>query len=385
MPADVKRLLGWSEEPSVPGAFPFRASSPQGHNPSAVIEAPFGTIPDGTHVEQYTLSNSSGLRVKVLTYGAIISSLATPDRHGRLEDIVLGFSSLDGYLQNRRYFGAVVGRYGNRIANARFTLDGTVYKLAANNGPNHLHGGLVGFDKRVWAARPFQNDTGVGVTLSLTSPDGEEGYPGTLHATVTYTLTESNALIVEYEVTTDRATPQNLTQHSYFNLTGGRRDILGHVLTLNASHYTPVDATFIPTGEITSVEDTSFDFRSPTAIGASIAAPHVQLARAGGYDHNFVIDRTDSGLMKAATVYEPESGRTLDVATTEPGVQFYSGNFLDGTATGKDGTIYRHRWGFCLETQHFPNSPNQPGFPSTILKPGDTYRSKTVFSFGTRP
>ena len=257
---------------------------------------------------------------------------------------MLGFSTLDGYLQNRRYFGAVVGRYGNRIANARFTLDGKAYTLAANNGPNHLHGGLVGFDKRMWAARLFQNDTGVGVTLSRISPDGEEGYPGTLHATVTYTLTEANTLIVEYEVTTDRATPQNLTQHSYFNLTGGRRDILGHVLTLNASHYTPVDATFIPTGEIASVEDTPFDFRSPTAIGAKIGGSHVQLARAGGYDHNFVIDRADSGLVKLATVYEPESGRTLDVATTEPGVQFYSGNFLDGTATGKDGTIYRHRW-----------------------------------------
>jgi aldose 1-epimerase len=352
---------------------------------ASVVAAPVGALPDGTPVEQYTLSNGAGLRVKVLTLGAIIRSLETPDREFRLEDVVLGFDRLDGYFRNAPYFGAVVGRYGNRIADARFTLDGKAYALAANNGPNHLHGGLLGFDKRAWAARPVHDNAGVGVALSRTSPDGEEGYPGTLYATVTYTLTEVNTLIVDYEVTTDRATPQNLTQHSYFNLAGGCRDILGHVLTLNASRYTPVDATLIPIGEVTPVADTPFDFRSPTAIGARIGASNVQLARAGGYDHNFVIDRDLSSVVTAASVYEPESGRTMDVATTEPGVQFYSGNFLDGTITGKGGILYGHRWGFCLETQHFPDSPNQPGFPSTILGAGETYRSTTVFSFGIRP
>jgi aldose 1-epimerase len=341
---------------------------------ATVTSTSFGTLPDGTAVEVYTLTNAAGLEVRAITYGATIVSLKTPDRAGRLGDIVLGHDQLAGYLDKSPYFGAIVGRYGNRIAKARFTLDGKTYALAANNGPNHLHGGVRGFDKVVWKAQPFAD----------TSPDGEEGYPGNLTAMVTYTLTEANELKVDYEITTDKATPHNLTQHSYFNLTSGAGDILGHLMTINAAHFTPVDATLIPTGEIAPVEGTPFDFRTETAIGARINDPHEQIKRGGGYDHNFVLSRTGEGLVKAASVYEPQSGRTLEVATTEPGMQVYSGNFLDGSITGKGGVKYAHRTGFCLETQHFPDSPNRPSFPSTILRPGETYRSQTVFTFGVR-
>jgi aldose 1-epimerase len=347
----------------------------------SVTRMPFATTPAGQPVELFTLTNPHGIEVRAVTYGGIILSLRTPDRDGRLGDIVLGYDSLDGYLRETPYFGAIIGRYGNRIAGGRFTLDGRTYALATNNGPNHLHGGVRGFDKVVWAGEPLETDSAVGVVFTYTSPDGEEGYPGTLHARVSYTLTDDARLIIEYVATTDQATPVNLTQHAYFNLAGAG-DILGHELMIAAGRYTPVDSTLIPTGELASVEGTPFDFRTPTAIGARIGADHVQLKNGLGYDHSFVLDRDDPGLMHAARVVEPTSGRTLDVWTTEPGLQFYSGNFLDGSITGKGGQVYAHRTGFCLETQHFPDSPNQPAFPSTILRPGEEYRSRTVFGFG---
>jgi aldose 1-epimerase len=347
----------------------------------SVTRAPFDTTSGGQPVELFTLTNTGGIEVRAITYGGIIVSLRTPDRDGRLGDIVLGYDSLDGYLRASPYFGAIIGRYGNRIARARFTLDGRTHQLAANDGANHLHGGVRGFDKVLWAGEPVETDSTVGVVFTYTSPDGEEGYPGTLSAQVTYTLTDDGRLVFDYLATTDDATPVNLTQHSYFNL-AGTGDILGHELLIAAGRYTPVDSTLIPTGELASVEGTPFDFRVPAAIGARIGADHQQLRNGIGYDHNFVLDREGPSLLHAARVVEPMSGRTLDVWTTEPGLQFYSGNFLDGSITGKTGRVYAHRTGFCLETQHFPDSPNQPAFPSTILRPGEEYRSRTVFAFG---
>jgi len=347
----------------------------------SVTRSPFGTTPAGEPVELFTLTNPRGIEVRAMTYGGIIVSLRTPDRDGRLGDIVLGYDSLEGYLRDTPYFGAIIGRYGNRIAGGRFTLDGETYTLATNNGRNHLHGGVRGFDKVVWTGEAFETDSGVGVVFRYTSPNGEEGYPGTLRAEVTYTLTDDGKLVFDYLAATDRATPVNLTQHTYFNLAGGG-DILGHELMLAADRYTPVDSTLIPTGELAFVDGTPFDFRRPTPIGERIGGDHVQLENGLGYDHNFVLNRADTGLVHAARVVEPVSGRTLDVWTTEPGVQFYSGNFLDGSITGKGGRVYTHRTGFCLETQHFPDSPNHPDFPSTILRPGDEYRSRTVLAFG---
>ncbi len=362
------------------------------HRPSMrahITRTAFGTTADGKPVELFTLTNAHGVEVRAMTYGATIVSLRTPDRGGRLGDIVLGHPTLAGYLAQSPYFGAVVGRYGNRIAKGRFSLDGKAYQLATNNGPNHLHGGVRGFDKVVWNAEPAETDSSAAVTFSYVSPAGEEGYPGTLHARVTYTLTDRDELRVDYLATTDQATPVNLTQHSYFNLAGaGTRDILGHELMIAADRYTPVDATLIPTGEIAPVAGTPFDFRTPTAIGARIDQNDVQIQNGKGYDHNWVLNRAgaaEGALVHAARVTEPTTGRTLDVFTTEPGLQFYSGNFLDGTITGKDGQVYRHRYGFCLETQHFPDSPNHPNFPSTILRPGREYRSTTVFQFGVSP
>jgi len=348
----------------------------------AVARAPYGNTRDGRAVEMYTLTNGNGLEMRVITYGGIITSLKVPDRTGQLGDIVLGFESLEGYLKDPPYFGAIVGRYGNRIAKGQFTLNGTTYKLATNNGPNHLHGGLKGFDKVVWNGVPGDSPEGVSITLTRTSADGEEGYPGALQASVRYTLTDKNELVVDYRATTDKATPVNLTQHSYFNLAADRSDILGHELTIHASRYTPVDDTLIPTGELAPVDGTPFDFRNPTPIGARISADNVQLKNGRGYDHNWVLDRTGAGLQPAVRVVDPKSGRTLDIATTEPGIQFYSGNFLDGTITGKGGRVYRNRGGLCLETQHYPDSPNHSSFPSTILQPGQTYSSQTVFTFG---
>jgi len=344
--------------------------------------APFGHV-DGAAVYLYTLTNAHGMEVRAMSYGAIIVSLRVTDRGGVSDDVVLGFDALEGYLAGQPYFGAVVGRYGNRIAKGRFALDGQMYQLATNNGPNHLHGGVKGFDKVVWEAEPFDRDGQSGVVFTHVSPDGDEGYPGTLNARVTYTLTQANELIVDYHATASKATPINLTQHSYFNLAGaGTSDILDHRLTLDADRFTPVDATLIPTGELAPVDGTPFDFRRPSAIGARIGGDHVQLKYGTGYDHNWVLNGSAGQLRHAARVEDPKSGRTLDIATTEPGVQFYTGNFLDGTLTGKSGRVYKQRYGLCLETQHFPDSPNHENFPSTILRPGEQYQSRTVFTFG---
>lgn len=345
-----------------------------------------GTTADGKAVDVINLHNGNGLEMQVLTYGGIIRSLKTRDRDGVSDDIVLGHDSLAAYEANSPYFGSLIGRVGNRIANGLFTLDTQTYTLAKNNGPNHLHGGVKGWDKVIWKAEPFQDRTGVGVRLEYTSADGEEGYPGTVTAHVVYTLTPDNTLVVDYHATTDKATVINLTQHSYFNLAGAKAsDILGHELQINADRYTPVDDGLIPTGELATVEGTPFDFRTATAIGARInTAGNVQLERGKGYDHNYVLTRSGDGLQMAARVHEPTTGRTLEISTTEPGVQLYTGNFLDGTITGKGGRVYPHRSGFCLETQHFPDSPNKPDFPSITLRPGREYRSKTVFAFGAR-
>lgn len=353
---------------------------------AAVATAPFGVLPSGDSVHVFTLTNANGVELRALDYGGIVVSLRTPDRTGALGDIVLGYNSLAGYLASSPYFGALVGRYANRIARGRFTLDGTAYRLAVNNGVNALHGGLKGFDKVLWKAEPREDSSGVAVVFRYASKDGEEGYPGTLSVEVTYTLTDRNEFTIDYLATTDRATPVNLTQHSYFNLGGdGSGDVLGHLMAIDADRYTPIDSTLIPTGVLSSVAGTPFDFRKGAAIGAQIGEADGQLKNGGGYDHNFALNRGGSGLLHAARVVEPKSGRTLDVATTEPGLQFYTGNFLDGSIIGKGGHVYRHRNGFCLETQHFPDSPNQAAFPSTILRPGQTYRSRTVYTFGVEP
>jgi aldose 1-epimerase len=334
----------------------------------------------------FTLKNAHGLEVRAISYGATIVSLRVPDREGRLDDVVLGHDDLDGYLKSSPYFGCVVGRYGNRIAGGRFALDGRSYQLATNDGPNHLHGGKQGFDKKVWDAEPFQRDDAAGVVFSLVSPDGDEGYPGNLKVRVTCTLNDRDELAFDYLATTDQPTPVNLTQHSYFNLAGhGSGDVLGHELTIFASRFTPVDATLIPTGVLAPVEGTPFDFRRPTPIGARIAEDHEQLRYGRGYDHNWVLDRQGDGPVHAARLADPKSGRVMDVHTTEPGIQFYAGNFLDGTITGKAGQVYRHRGGLCLETQHFPDSPNKPSFPPVVLKPGQTYATTTVYRFTTAP
>jgi aldose 1-epimerase len=345
---------------------------------AGVTRSSFGSVA-GQNVEIFTLRNAHGIEVKATNYGTIITSITTPDRNGRPADIVLGYETIDGYLKDSPYFGAVVGRYGNRIAKGRFTLDGRTYTLATNNGPNHLHGGLKGFDKVIWKAEPLEGRNGV--AFSRRSPDGEEGYPGNLDVRITYELTDRNELVVDYHATTDKATPVNLTQHSYFNL-AGEGDILGHQLMIAADRYTPVDTTLIPTGELAPVEGTPFDFRKPTAIGARIEQSNEQLKNGNGYDHNWVLNRKGAGRQLAVRVVEPKTGRTLEISTTEPGVQFYTGNFLDGKITGKGGRVYQRRSAFCLETQHYPDSPNQPNFPSTILRPGQTYATQTLFAFG---
>jgi aldose 1-epimerase len=350
----------------------------------SVQKGSFGQTADGATVELFTLRNARGLEARIANFGATVVSLRVPDRTGAMSDVVLGWDELKGYLGPGPYFGAVVGRYGNRIAHARFDLDGVVYTLARNNGENALHGGLVGFDKKVWTARESVTAEGPRLELTCLSKDGEEGYPGNLTAKVTYTLTEVNELRIDYEATTDRDTVLNLTNHSYFNLAGqGEGDILGHQMTIAADRFTPVDGGLIPTGELRSVAGTPLDFRKATAIGARIEAPDEQIRLAGGYDHNFVLNGAPGTLRPAARVGEPRSGRVLEVLTTEPGVQFYTGNFLDGSITGKGGKVYKKRYGFCLETQHFPDSPNKPEFPTTRLRAGETYRSTTVFRFST--
>ena len=345
----------------------------------------FGRMPDGREVELYTLTNTNGLKARIMTYGAIVVSLEVPDRNGKLADITLGFDTLEGYLKGHPYFGAIVGRYGNRIGKGKFTLNGIEYQLATNNGENHLHGGIKGFDKVLWDAEPVRQDDAVGVKLTYLSKDGEEGYPGNLSCTVTYTLTNNGELKISYEATTNKPTPVNLTHHSYFNLAGqGTGDILSHELMLNADRFTPVDEGLIPTGELRAVKDTPMDFTKPTPIGARIDQDYEQLRFGKGYDHNWVLNKTDDSLTPAATVYEPTSGRVMEIYTTEPGIQFYSGNFLDGSNIGKDGRVYKHRYGFCLETQHFPDSPNKPNFPSVALNPGQKYTHVTVHRFYTR-
>jgi aldose 1-epimerase len=344
----------------------------------------FGTR-DGRAVNLYTLTNSHGLEVRAMNYGGIIVSMRVPDRKGQFADIVLGHETLEGYLPNPPYIGAAVGRYANRIANGSFTLDGKTYTLPKNDGPNTLHGGVTRtFDKVVWDDEPLKGDT-PGVRFTYLSKDGEEGFPGNLTAKVTYSLTDDNELEIDYQATTDKATPINLSQHSYFNLAGeGSGEILNHELMLNADRFTPVDKNLIPTGELRPVKGTPFDFTTSTKIGARIDDNYEQLVLGHGYDHNFVINRKGGGLELAARVYEPTSGRVLEVLTTQPGIQFYTGNFLDGTVTGKQGHVYKHRNALCLETQHFPDSPNHPDFPSTILKPGKTFHEKAVFKFSTK-
>jgi aldose 1-epimerase len=351
---------------------------------SGITSQPFGKTSGGEQVTVYTLTNAKGVEARILDLGGRIQSLKVPDRKGTLGDVVLGFETVDGYLSGNPYFGAIVGRYGNRIAKGHFTLDGKEYTLPINNGANALHGGIKGFDKQVWKAKPSEAKDGPTLTLTYVSKDGEEGYPGTLTATVTYTLTNTNELRIHYLATTDKPTVLNLTNHSYFNLKGqGNGDILGHVLTLNADGFTPVDSGLIPTGEIRTVGGTPFDFRKPMKIGDRIDAADEQIKFGGGYDHNFVLNGKAGTLRQAARVSDPETGRVMEVLTTEPGVQFYTGNFLDGTLTGKGGKVYQKRYGFCLETQHYPDSPNKPNFPSTVLKPGAKYDTTTVFRFST--
>jgi aldose 1-epimerase len=349
----------------------------------SVSRAPFGRLPDGREVDVFTLTNAGGVEVRAITYGGVIVSLRVPDRSGHVEDVVLGYDDLGGYLEKSPYFGAVVGRFANRIAGGRFTLDGRAHQLTINEPPNHLHGGGRGFDKGLWKAEERAGAHAVSVTFRHDSPSGEEGYPGRVAAAVTYTLTEAAELIVEYEATTDAPTIVNLTQHTYFNLAGaGSGDILGHTLAVWADDYLPVDATMIPTGEVASVTDTPFDFRQETLIGTRIGEAHPQLAHGAGYDHTFVIRRGAGDLVPAARLVDPRSGRSLDVRTTAPGLQVYSGNRLDGTIRGKSGRVYPVHGGISLETQHFPDAPNHPAFPSAVLRPGQDYRSTTVFAFG---
>ena len=342
----------------------------------------FGKTAEGENVDIYTLTNRNGMQARITNYGGIVVSLTAPDRNGKYEDVVLGFNDLDSYLKGHPYFGALIGRYGNRIAKGRFTLDGVEYKLAVNNGENHLHGGIKGFDKVVWTARESKSRLGPMIVLTYLSKDGEEGYPGNLRVTVNYTLTNRNELRIDYSATTDKDTVQNLTHHSYFNLAGdGNGDILNHQLQLNADRFTPTDAGSIPTGELKSVTGTPFSFLKSTAIGQRINEPDQQLQYGNGYDHNYVVNGAAGVLRQAATVYEPTSGRVMTVWTTEPGIQFYTGNFLDGTLTGKAGKPYAKRTGFCLETQHYPDSPNKPSFPTTTLKKGAPFKSTTVYRF----
>ena len=365
-------LLAWACRPPAPESTDLRG----------IESSDFGSL-DGETVTLFTLTNASGAKVGIIEYGGIVVSLEVPDRDGNLGDVVLGYDTLDAYLADTPYFGAITGRYANRIAKGRFELDGTVYELPVNNGPNSLHGGIKGFDKVVWKGTPTA--PGDGVEMVYVSSDGEEGYPGELSSKVTYTWTDDNELRIDYEAMTDKPTVINLTNHSYFNLKdGGASPILDHELMVNADTYTPVDATSIPTGEIAALDETPLDFRTPTAIGDRIEDSHEQIGFGAGYDHNYVLNREGEGLVLAATLYDAHSGRAMDVLTEEPGVQFYSGNFLDGHHIGKGGVAYHHRSGLCLETQHFPDSPNQGDFPSTVLRPGETYTTSTVYRFYTR-
>lgn len=336
----------------------------------------FGTIGEDT-AYLYTLENSNGMQVKITNYGGIVTSVVVPDRDGKLDDVVLGFEELEPYTVNEPYFGCIVGRYANRIALGKFSIGEEEYTLAQNNGINHLHGGLEGFNKKMWDAREKTSADSASLRLKYTSPDGEEGYPGNLRVMVTYSLTNENELIIDYRATTDKATPLNLTHHSYFNLSGGKKNILGHVLQLNADKYVVVNENLIPTGELRDVEGTPMDFRTPTGIGERIDQVE------GGYDHTYVLGNTNMQ-EKVATFHHPPTGRYVEVFTTEPGIQFYTGNFLDGSLTGKKGIVYRKHFGFCLETQHFPDSPNQDSFPDVILNPGEEFNSSSIYKFGIK-
>lgn len=350
-----------------------------------ISKADFGKTAAGTPVEIYTLTNTKGAEARIITYGGTVVSLKVPERNGRITDVVLGYGSIGDYEKHTSFFGSIIGRYGNRIAKGKFTLDGKEYTLATNNGENHLHGGLKGFDKVVWTAKPSTDAAGANLELTYLSKDGEEGYPGNLNVTVVYTLTEKDQLKIVYSATTDKATVVNLTHHSYFNLAGaGSGTILDHQARLFAKSFAPTDAGSIPTGEIKSVAGTPFDFTKATAIGARIGQENEQLRFGSGYDHNWVLDRKGRAPGLAATVYEAITGRYMEVFTTEPGMQFYTGNFLDGSIKGKDGQDYPKNSGFCLEAQHYPDAPNKPNFPATVLKPGQKYAQTTIYKFSVR-
>jgi aldose 1-epimerase len=377
----TKRWVGAAVLAGLGAILPGPAAEPpaKGKAMPGVTKAAFGQTADGTAVDLYTLTNAAGVTLKAMTYGGIVTELHVPDKNGQFADVVLGFDDLKGYLGGHPYFGALVGRVANRVAKGKFTLDGREYTLAVNNGPNALHGGKVGFDKVVWRAEPLTSDRGPGLRLRHRSPDGDEGYPGTLDVAVEYWLGNDSTWRIEYAATADKATPINLSQHAYFNLAGhGAGPVLGHEMMIAADRYTPVDDTLIPTGELKPVTGTPMDFTTPTPIGARIRQVGGQPV---GYDHNYVL-RPDAA--PAVRVREPTSGRVLEMTTTEPGVQFYTGNFLDGTVTGKGGAVYRQYGGFCLEAQHFPDSVHHPSFPSTILRPGQTYRQTTVYTLTAR-
>ncbi|NML66570.1 galactose mutarotase [Hymenobacter sp. RP-2-7] len=371
-----------SQETTAPTA-PADSAATGASTSAMPTSASFGKTAEGTEIQLFTLTNQHGVKATISTYGGTLTSLLVPDKTGKLGDVILGFDNVSGYLspafrKSNPYFGALIGRYGNRIAKGKFTIDGKSYQVGINNNGNSLHGGKLGFDQKVWTAKPGTSADGQTLTLTYLSKDGEEGYPGSLSVTVVYTLTSDNALKIDYSATTDKATPINLTNHAYFNLALGQsKDVLAHEVTIPADRYTVVDAQLIPTGELKPVVGTPFDFRTPHAIGARIAQVP------GGYDHNWALNTT-TGQHSAATVYEPSTGRTMEVTTDQPGVQFYTGNFLDGSLTGKNGVVYGKHAGFCLETQHFPDSPNQAKFPSTILKPGETYHTTTSYTFGVR-
>jgi len=349
-----------------------------------IIKERFGKTPDGSRVDLYTLTNDQGVKIRITNYGGIIVSIICPDRYGQPADIVLGFDSLDEYLDQQLYLGCIVGRYANRIANSNFVLDGDAYALNSNEGNNHLHGGISGFDKKIWQTKEMDVQEGCGLEFTGVSADGEEGYPGRLAITFCYILSNANELIIRYKALTDKPTVINLTQHSMFNLLGDMsQNILNHKLMLNADRITPVNASLLPTGELRDVAGTPFDFRQPLAIGARINSDDIQLGHGNGYDHNWVLNNPDGSLNPAARVIEPTTGRILEAFTTEPGLQLYTGNYLDGSSIGKGGVAYNQYAGFALEAQHFPDSPNQPEFPTTVLNPGDTYRQTTVYRFST--
>ncbi len=351
----------------------------------SISKAAFGQLPDGRTADIYTLTNSNGMSARITNYGGIITHLFVPDKDGKFEDVVLGFDSLQHYLNGHPFFGALVGRYGNRIANGKFQLDGQTYNLYVNNGPNALHGGKVGFDKVLWETQEIKTDSTVGLQMSYVSADMEEGYPGTLGVRVTYTLANDNSLKIDYRASTDKPTVVNLTNHSYFNLTGLKRDILGHQVTIHADSLVAVNDKLIPTGTLIPVAGTPFDFNTPHEVGERIDdITHEQVKFGGGYDHCWVLRKNgNEGLPEIATVYDPSSGRLMEVFSTEPGVQFYTGNFLDGKLTGK-GATYAKRFGLCLETEHYPDSPNQPQFPTTVLRPGETYSTTTAYRFSVK-